>query len=64
MEGFTNKSSKFWQFRDNLTINKNLIMYGIRFFIPKILRKEMLNKLHEGHLGIVKCRRRAKEAVW
>ena len=32
--------------------------------IPKTLQPQTLNKLHEGHQGIVRCRQRAKSAVW
>ncbi|KAJ8869625.1 hypothetical protein PR048_028618 [Dryococelus australis] len=28
------------------------------------LRTDILGKIHEGHMGIVKCRRRAQESVW
>ena len=39
-------------------------MRGHRIMIPKTLQPETLNKLHEGHQGIVRCRQRAKSAVW
>lgn len=61
-EGFQ-KHSKFQQFKDELTVNNSLIMKGSRIFIPKVMRKIILTKIHEGHMGIVKCRR-CKESVW
>lgn len=35
-----------------------------RLVIPKILRQRVLQSLHRGHLGITKCRSRAKDTVW
>ena len=32
--------------------------------IPSSLRMDMLDKLHSGHLGIVRCRERARQSVW
>ena len=32
--------------------------------IPTSLRRDTLNRQHEGHLGIVKCRARAATSVW
>ena len=32
--------------------------------IPMALRAPVLNRLHEGHLGINKCRDRARESAW
>ena len=42
----------------------NLLLFGCRIVVPKALQEETLGKLHEGHLGIQKCRERAKNAVW
>ncbi|UYV84209.1 K02A2.6-like [Cordylochernes scorpioides] len=33
-------------------------------YIPKSLRSKVLNSHHEGHLGIEKCRGRARSSVW
>lgn len=62
-EGFC-KNSIFWKYKNELTLNNGLVMKGNRIFIPKELRGEIISKLHGGHLGIVKCRRRAHESVW
>ena len=32
--------------------------------IPSALRHDVLKKIHAGHMGIVKCRERARQGVW
>ena len=39
-------------------------MCGSRVVIPPTLRQDMLERLHEGHQGITKCRLRAKQSMW
>ncbi|GBN17768.1 hypothetical protein AVEN_16285-1 [Araneus ventricosus] len=34
-----------------------------RLIIPESIRSEILNSIHEGHLGITKCLARAKESI-
>lgn len=41
-----------------------LLLRGNRIVIPHSLRMEMLQKLHEGHLGIEKCKRRSRDTVY
>ncbi|CAL1672014.1 unnamed protein product [Lasius platythorax] len=42
-----------------------MVVYGTRIYIPTgPIRKQMLDRLHTGHLGITRCSERAKEAIW
>ncbi|KAL5020662.1 hypothetical protein ScPMuIL_002255, partial [Solemya velum] len=54
----------YWNLRGELTVNEELLMKGCRLVIPVKLQGEFLEKLHEGHLGITKCRERAKISIW
>ena len=45
-------------------IANGIIMNGSRIIIPKSLQQEYLQCLHMGHLGISKCRTRAKTTVF
>ena len=54
----------YYPFPYELTVVNDLSMRGSRIVIPMEMRLEMLDKLHEGHLGITKCRMRAKQSVW
>ncbi|UYV67535.1 K02A2.6-like [Cordylochernes scorpioides] len=53
-----------WLNTEDLTYQNGLLLRGQRILIPKTLRKDILEKLHQGHFGINKCRSRAKESVW
>ena len=39
-------------------------MRGTRIVIAKCLQQETLQRIHEGHQGINKCRERANRSVW
>ncbi|UYV78565.1 K02A2.6-like, partial [Cordylochernes scorpioides] len=54
----------YWQFQEDLTYQNGLLLRGQRIIIPKSLRKDILEKLHQGHFGINTCRSRAKKSVW
>lgn len=54
----------YWPERATLTVKDGLLLRGTRLVIPSALRNDVLVKLHEGHLGIVKCKARARESVW
>ena len=47
-----------------LTVVQNILLKGTRIVIPSSMRLEILEKIHEGHLGIAKCRERVKSYVW
>ena len=45
-------------------IEDGLILKDMRIIIPDKKREEILNLIHEGHLGLNKCKLRAKETVY
>jgi len=58
------ETAKLYAVRDNLSLCKGLILYNSRIYVPKPLRSAYLEKCHEGHQGITKCRRRAQRHFW
>lgn len=52
------------QVEEELTVEEGLLLKGCRLVIPKSLHTDIIQKLHAGHQGIVKCRERAKQSVW
>ncbi|XP_049335604.1 uncharacterized protein LOC125802248 [Astyanax mexicanus] len=53
----------FWQVRAELTVVDNLLLKSDRLLIPVQLQKDILERIHEGHQGISKCRARAHHSV-
>lgn len=41
-----------------------MLYYKNRLIIPKTLRKEMIDRTHEGHAGIVKCNKRGRKVMY
>ena len=54
----------FWMFREELTVEDGLILKGTRIIIPNEQCKAILKLIHEGHLGLNKCKLRAKVTVY
>ena len=50
--------------RGELSVWEGILVKGDRLLIPSSMRKEVLQRLHEGHNGINKCRERAADTVW
>ena len=55
---------KYWTFHKELTIEDGLVLKGTKIIIPNQKREEILKLIHEGHLGLNKCKMRAKETVY
>ena len=47
-----------------LSVQNGLLLRGCRIVVPTAMRQDILEKLHTGHQGIVKCRERARQSVW
>ena len=54
----------YWTFLDEVATTDRLLFKGTRLIAPKVMRPEMLRQIHKSHLGIAKCRRRAKEVLF
>ena len=54
----------FWPFRHEISCIDNLMFKGWKLIIPQTLRSEMLKLVHESHLGVVKCKTRAREFMY
>ncbi|MBJ4745742.1 hypothetical protein JGE88_24165, partial [Salmonella enterica subsp. enterica serovar Indiana] len=59
-----NELSPFFQLKEDISYCDRYLLYGARLIIPPALQLEILTKLHDCHLGISKCRDRAKQSVW
>lgn len=55
---------KRWTERAVLSTHNGLLLHGTRLVIPSVMRNSVLEKIHEGHQGIVKCHEWAKQSVW
>ena len=54
----------FWKIRDNLCTAGDLILFGTRLVVPKDRQQRVLESIHEGHLGVEKCKARARTCVY
>ena len=54
----------YWEAQGDLTIGEDLLLYGGRIVVPEALQTETLQKLHQGHQGIQRCRLRTQSSVW
>ena len=54
----------FFDKRQELTTEQGCLMWRIRVVIPQIYQQKVLEKLHGGHLGVVKMKALARSHVW
>ena len=55
---------QYWPMRDEINVREDLIFRGDRIIIPTALRPEMLDIIHESHLGMEKCKTRASQVIF
>ncbi|XP_030855818.1 uncharacterized protein K02A2.6-like [Strongylocentrotus purpuratus] len=55
---------EYWNIRSELSEADGIIFKGSKIVVPTTMRRFMLNKIHEGHLGIEKCKKRAREVIY
>ena len=55
---------EFWPHRENLSVKSELITCGNRIIVPREMRPEMLQYIHEGHQGKERCLLWARNTVF
>ncbi|CAC5384944.1 unnamed protein product [Mytilus coruscus] len=58
------KIQKYFQFREELTIQNGLIFKSDRVVVPNSARADLIEKAHSSHIGIQGCLRRARECLY
>ena len=54
----------YFQLRNELSVHDGIIFKGLRCIIPQTLRPRIKAKLHESHIGVQVCLRRARETLY
>ncbi len=54
----------YYNLRDKITVEENLVFLDDKLIVPTSLRNFMLGLIHESHLGIEKCKARAREVAY
>ena len=54
----------FFPYRDELTVYNGLVLKGHHVVIPTKLQNQLLNVIHESHLGICKTLDRARTSIF
>jgi hypothetical protein len=57
-------AKRYWQIRNDLAMVGDLVLYRQALVIPKDMRPEVLNRIHDGHMGQSKCLSRARGQVF
>ena len=60
----THSIRDYYTLKDSLSECEGLITSGCRIVIPRSMRQEILDRIHEGHQSLSKCKERAQETVW
>ena len=58
------KLKPYWQLRAQLSLHNDLLLFRDRIVVPQTLRSRTMEKIHQGHQGINRCRFRVKSSVW
>ena len=54
----------YWTFHEELTVEDGLLLKGTRIVIPNKKHEALLQVIHEGYLGLNKCKLCAKDIVY
>ena len=58
------KVKPYWDYREEIHVAEGLLFKSDRIIVPYAMRKEMLQRIHEGHQGIERCKNRARDVLF
>ena len=47
-----------------MSVLEGVVLKDNRVVVPKVMRNDVVKQIHEGHLGVTKCRLRAHTSVY
>lgn len=54
----------YFKIKDEITVLNDMLLKNNQILIPKTLRRIVLNKIHEGHMGVLRCQNLARQSVY
>ena len=55
---------EFWNYRDELAVHNGVLSKGTRAIILRIMRPEVMSRMHASHLGVEACLRKTRDTVF
>lgn len=55
---------EYWQYKEELSVQNGVVFKGMTVIIPKDMRREMAERVHESHLGAAACIRKARDIIF
>ncbi|XP_048575394.1 uncharacterized protein K02A2.6-like [Nematostella vectensis] len=62
--GSRKKIREYFGIRNELSEVNGKLVFGSRIVIPESMRGYVLDRIHDGHQGVTKCRERERLSVW
>ena len=59
-----NQCKQYYPFREEISQVDGILLKGTRIIIPVSMRCEMLQRLHDGHMGIEKTKQMARDTIY
>ncbi|XP_056891953.1 uncharacterized protein K02A2.6-like isoform X2 [Takifugu flavidus] len=56
--------AEYWNHRAELSVMNDIIFKREKIIIPTLLSTEMLSRIHSGHMGMEKCKLRARDILF
>ena len=55
---------EFCHYREELSVHNGVLFKGMRVVIPRVMRPEVMSKIHASHLGVEGCLCKARDTVF